>query len=541
MAKINDILTPGQNVNKLDLRKYLSSREIAVPQDYGAYGDGIADDTDAINTALAENAAVFLPPGTYRTTAPVTVGYGRCLFGAGDGSVIQAREEPYDPVQLPDYPSDYNAVDIVDGYATVKDLRIVGGATGIMLYGRDGPCVKNVIENISIWDCINGLTFDGWNDTDKPCYWNNASRILVARPQINGVLFTVTPSDWEDPETFGDTPNANKLHDVRVYSLSAPMSGSGFFISAGRFHNSFLDCEANVHLDAEACFRLGFSTDENRIVNFYAECLGQAPGIRIDNGSTNTAIINLFSATGGAAIWDPTLGGEYQAYNAGFPTRNFIKDAWITDLHLEAQTLSTEFIDPPAGSSGIIDLDLETTMYLVSSFNLPLELRLPNAADATGRIVTIKKTDFNFNAITIKEIDGSGPDLREIILLNRYDTVSLMSNGANWWVLHDNLMPQNSQFVDSDDYPSGLFQPSMLHRLYVVSAFVRPMEIRLPAPEQAPGRLATIKKNDPSGNDVTVTQEGGGGPDAQSQPLTQHFQGLTVMSDGGQWFVLSRT
>lgn len=139
-------------------------------------------------------------------------------------------------------------------YSIVKDLRVVGGGSGIMLYGRDGPCVKNVIENVSIWDASQGLVFDGWDDTNKPCYWNNASRLLIARPEINGVLFTTTPSDWNDPETFGDSPNANKLHDVRVYSLGSPMSGSGFFISSGRYNNSFLDCEANVQI-----FRLWYS------------------------------------------------------------------------------------------------------------------------------------------------------------------------------------------------------------------------------------------------------------------------------------------
>lgn len=538
--KIDDILIPGQNVNKLNLRKYLGSREVVTPQDYGAYGDGIVDDTAAINTALAENSAVFLPPGTYRTTAPIVLAYGRMLFGAGDISVIQAREAPYDPIELPDYPSDFNAVEIVEGYCTIQNLRVVGGGSGIMLYGRDGPCVKNVIENVSIWDCVNGLVFDGWDNTENPCYWNNASRILIARPQLNGVLFTVTPGDWEDPETFGDSPNANKLHDVRVYSLSAPMSGSGFFISAGRYNNSFIDCEANVHTSAEACFRLGFSTDHNVIVNFYAESLGLAPGIRIDNGSTNTSIVNLFSATGGAAIWDPTLHGEYQAYNAGFPFKNFLKDTWITDVHIDGMTRGTTFIDPPEEHVGDIEIDLEHTFYLLSSFNKSYDLILPNAADAVGRWVTLKKSDLRENPITVKEADGPGPDRRDVVLLQQYDTITLMSNGANWWILSDNRTPALSTFVDSSELSGGLYEASMLHRVYLVSAFTGQVIFQIPAPGAAPGRLATIKKIDPSSNHVKVQLAGGsGGPDAQIWSLTSHFAAMTIFSDGGQWVVLS--
>lgn len=540
MPKINDILTPGQSVNKLDLRKYLANREIAIPQDYGAYGDGIADDTAAINQALEENQAVFLPPGTYRTTAPIVVKYGRMLFGVGDISVIQAREEPYDPINLPSYASDFNAVDIVEGYATVKDLRIVGGASGVMLYGRDGPCVKNVLENLSIWDCHHGLVFDGWNSLDFPCYWNNASRILVARPSINGVLFTTTPGNWDDPDTYGDSPNANKLHDVRVYSLSAPMSGCGFFISTGRYNNSFFDCEANVHPSALACFRLGFGTDNNLIVNFYAECLGLAPGIQIDNGSQGTSIVNLFSATGGAAIWDPTLHGEYQAYNAGFPVKNYMKQTQVQDIHVEGMTRATTYIDPPEGHEGDIQLDLKHTFYLLSSFNLPYNVVLPNAGDAVGRWVTLKKSDLRSNPITIKEQDGPGPDAREVVLLQQFDTITAVSNGANWWLLADNRTPALSTFVDADSAPGGIYEASMLHRVYLVSAFTGQIIFQLPHPSAAAGRLATIKKIDPSSNHVKLQMAGAtGGPDAQIWSITAHFAAMTIFSDGGQWVILS--
>lgn len=538
--KINDILKPGESVNKMDLRKYLASREIVTPQDYGAYGDGIADDTAAINQALMENEAVFLPPGTYRTTAPIVLKYGRMLFGVGDISVIQAQSTPYDPMETPTYESDFNAVEIVEGYCILKDLRVVGGGSGIMLYGRDGPCVKNVLENLSIWDCNHGITFDGWNNRDWPCYWNNASRILIARPAINGVLFTTTPRDWNDPDTFGDSPNANKLHDVRVYSLGSPMSGSGFFISSGRYNNSFFDCEANVHPSAEACFRLGFATDNNVIVNFYAESLGLAPGIRIDNGSTNTSIVNLFSATGGAAIWDPTLHGEYQAYNAGYPVKNYMKQTQIQDVHIEGMTRATTFIDPPEGHVGDIELDLKHTFYLLSSFNLPYNVILPNAHDAGGRWVTLKKNDLRENAITVKERDGPGPDRREVVLLQQHDTITLVSNGANWWLVADNRTPALSAYVDSGNAPGGIYAASMLHRVYLVSAFTGQIIFQLPPPSAASGRLATIKKIDPSGNHVKVQMAGAsGGPDAQIWSMTAHFAAMTIFSDGGQWVVLS--
>lgn len=56
-------------------------------KDFGAVGDGVADDTSAINAALASSLAVvvYLPPGIYRTTSPISLGNSKALMGDGSG------------------------------------------------------------------------------------------------------------------------------------------------------------------------------------------------------------------------------------------------------------------------------------------------------------------------------------------------------------------------------------------------------------------------------------------------------------------------
>ena len=68
-------------------------------KDYGAKGDGVTDDTDAIYKAIVRNDVVYFPPGTYRTagiiiTNPVlneggSAANAKTLFGAGRKSVIK--------------------------------------------------------------------------------------------------------------------------------------------------------------------------------------------------------------------------------------------------------------------------------------------------------------------------------------------------------------------------------------------------------------------------------------------------------------------
>jgi len=68
------------------------------------------------------------------------------------------------------------------------------------------------------------------------------------------------------------------------------------------------------------------------------------------------------------------------------------------------------------------------------------------------------------------------------------------------------------------------------------------MTARLPPANssQAIGRTITIKKTDPSSNTITVTEQGATGPDGYAQPLNSQYNAITVVSNGGQWYIINR-
>jgi len=73
-------------------------------RDYGAKGDGVANDTSAIQAALndavkGKGTVVLFPFGTYRVTAALTITGGNRIFVEGDGSVIQGGREDLFRVQ----------------------------------------------------------------------------------------------------------------------------------------------------------------------------------------------------------------------------------------------------------------------------------------------------------------------------------------------------------------------------------------------------------------------------------------------------------
>lgn len=73
-------VVPRTNQDKL--------REFVSVKDYGAVGDGITDDSDAINSALANNTHVYLPAGNYLCKKQIVINRGKELWGAGKGSYL---------------------------------------------------------------------------------------------------------------------------------------------------------------------------------------------------------------------------------------------------------------------------------------------------------------------------------------------------------------------------------------------------------------------------------------------------------------------
>lgn len=81
--------TPAGTINTRSVQNKL--QESVSVKDFGAVGDGVADDTAAINLALAASSSVYFPAGTYMTDGGHNI-QGKSLIGFNrDMSIIKAR------------------------------------------------------------------------------------------------------------------------------------------------------------------------------------------------------------------------------------------------------------------------------------------------------------------------------------------------------------------------------------------------------------------------------------------------------------------
>ena len=150
----------------------------------------------------------------------------------------------------------------------------------------------------------------------------------------------------------------------------------------------------------------------------------------------------------------------------------------------------------------------------------------------------MKKVDGTGNIVTVNENGGDGPDGNTLLLGGPNDYATMISNGAGWYIKASNRLAGNTRFIDT----SGTVDIDMAVDTYLVSSNSGALTTRLPPADaaEAIGRTVTIKKTDASSNTVSVTEQGGSGPDLSSQTLTGQFDAITVVSNGAQWYILSR-
>ena len=72
----------GQTIANLSTQVGKLSK-LPTVKDYGAKGDGLADDTQAIKQALAEVGCAIFPPGTYKISSSIELANNQDIFGFG--------------------------------------------------------------------------------------------------------------------------------------------------------------------------------------------------------------------------------------------------------------------------------------------------------------------------------------------------------------------------------------------------------------------------------------------------------------------------
>lgn len=147
LQSINEFDEWAKNVVlSADYSKYVA-QPIYNVKGFGAKGDGVTDDTLAIQSALNAGLNVYFPPGTYRVTDKLTLQPNQNIRGAGSrrGGTVIAYDGP-----------DNNSLFVIIGNGpldhvngvTIRDLRLSGGSKKVIIFDA------RYTHNIFVENCI---------------------------------------------------------------------------------------------------------------------------------------------------------------------------------------------------------------------------------------------------------------------------------------------------------------------------------------------------------------------------------------------------
>jgi hypothetical protein len=151
-------------------------KDVVSVKDFGAVGDGVADDTAAIQAALDAHSNVFVPAGTYLVSSAITLPGGRRLHG--DVSTKGQRTSIIQSTSATSvFTTNQTAVSFLG--IGISNLRITGGATGNYAISSHYPYtyIDGVrIENVSGSFSGSGIRLHNDGGNSSMGCWGSAIR-----------------------------------------------------------------------------------------------------------------------------------------------------------------------------------------------------------------------------------------------------------------------------------------------------------------------------------------------------------------------------
>lgn len=218
--------------------------------DYGAVGNGVADDTQAIQDAIDANDSVYFPSGTYWCDG-VTIPSNRLLFGDGASSIIF---QPFSAsVQGVLYANSGSSSAYIENI-TIRDLKLLGDVVAGGFFEFRHLIAMNGVKNCLIERCfVEGFLGDGIyigsgnvggqerhniNVTIRDCFIDglikdnrNGISVIDGTDVIieNNYITRTTRSNM--PGAIDVEPDANAFHIIKDITIR---------------NNHILDCGGNV-------------------------------------------------------------------------------------------------------------------------------------------------------------------------------------------------------------------------------------------------------------------------------------------------------
>ena len=223
-------------------------RDVVSIKDFGAVGDGVTDDTaaiqDALDYATTISSAVYAPAGTYLLSATVVVPSNITLYGDGIGTQFErdTTATPFDFFELKNVSNITLQNFYINGVTKLDNGTASNRYCGIRVWADGGARSNNIdIIGVSIDKTTSGETQTEGNRAAillEDCYNIRLSRCKFYDNRATAILITIKNG------TTGYNTNNIQINDCYGVGEVAPFipafpAGFGSFIS-GSYHTDVL-------------------------------------------------------------------------------------------------------------------------------------------------------------------------------------------------------------------------------------------------------------------------------------------------------------
>ena len=385
----------GQNIKGLSLSNdgtnlLWQTNLVINVMDYGAKGDGIADDTAAIQAAInaaSTGGAVFLPRGRFMVRQLVIRNKGTTITGAARfGTQIIRHSGDLPLIEM-------NGASTMAGhlrYCSLTNLMISGN-------GMPGYLVRSIYADNLVFRDINFINCDGtavdltevWDTRFESCAWEHCGSLTE-------------PAAWlrnsQPPGTFGfSQDNTNQIHFITCrwegFKNGALKLDSATNGSVSRLNGIFMvACKMESSVLAGTAFQIGLGCTVIYVTQLYMAMMALDPSYSggpvnaVDDAGSQVFMTNVYVQWGpqsglANAVAHVTSGTPHMYHEVGtfYPTEDPAEATFITEPEAIEVMVSCLWVNRGMDIMGDASTMLEASAHM--------GLEVPIHSPSTFRVV----------------------------------------------------------------------------------------------------------------------------------------------------------